>query len=217
MHVVIFAGGTVQTGIAVNTALDNADLIIAADSGAEVALSYGRVPAFIVGDFDSLSMPVSELEAKGSQLIRANVEKDETDTELAVQVALEQGASEITLLGAIGGARFDHTIANILLLADVETVPIRIVDGPMTCWLVRGPGHTTISGQRGDLLSLFPLTGDATGIRSHNLYYPLQGETLRFGKPRGVSNELISERAEVSLESGLLLVMHTRKGELRER
>ena len=216
MHVVIFAGGTVQTGTSVHTALARANLIIAADSGAEAALSYGRVPAFVVGDFDSLTLSVTELEAKGSQLIHANVEKDETDTELAVQVALKQGATEITLLGAIGGARFDHTMANILLLADIETVPMRIIDGPMMCWLLHGPGHTIISGQSGDLLSLFPLTSDATGIRSHNLYYPLQGETLRFGKPRGVSNELTSEHAEVSLESGLLLVMHTSKLELHE-
>ncbi len=216
MHVVIFAGGTVQPGTLVDKALVHADLIIAADSGAEAALHYGHVPAFVVGDFDSLSMPITELEAKGCQLICAEVEKDETDTELAVQVALEHGASEITLLGAIGGTRFDHTIANILLLADIETIPIRIVDGPMTCWLLRGPGSTTISGQNEDLLSLFPLTSDAIGISTHNLYYPLQCETLRFGKPRGVSNALTSERAEVSLKSGLLLVMHTSKRELRE-
>jgi thiamine pyrophosphokinase len=217
MHVVIFAGGTVQPGSLVDLALANANLIIAADSGAEAASSYGHMPAFVVGDFDSLTISVTALEAKGCQLIRANVEKDETDTELAVQVALEQGATEITLLGVIGGARFDHTIANILMLADIETVPMRIVDGPMMCWLLRGPARTIISGQRGDLLSLFPLTRDATGIRTHNLYYPLQGETLRFGRPRGVSNELTSERAEVSLESGLLLVMHTSKRELHER
>jgi len=217
MHVVIFAGGTVQPGTLVNAALAHANLVIAADSGAEAALHYGHVPAFVVGDFDSLTMPVTELEAKGSQLIRAEVEKNETDTELAVQVALEHGATEITLLGAIGGTRFDHTIANILLLADIEPIPIRIVDGPMTCWLLRGPGSTTISGQSGDLLSLFPLTSDATGIRTHSLYYPLQGEILHYGKPRGVSNVLTSERAEVSLESGLLLVMHMSKGELHER
>jgi len=216
MHVVIFAGGTIQPGMLVDKALVHADLIVAADSGAEAALHYGHVPAFVVGDFDSLAMPITELEAKGCQLVRAAVEKDETDTELAIQVALEHGASEITLLGAIGGTRFDHTIANILLLADIETIPIRIVDGPMTCWLLRGPGSTPISGQSGDLLSLFPLTSDATGIRTHNLYYPLQGETLRFGKPRGVSNALTSERAEVLLESGLLLVMHTSKRELHE-
>ena len=56
MHVVIFAGGTVQTGRAMMTALAQADLIIAADSGAETALSQGYVPALVVGDFDSLHM-----------------------------------------------------------------------------------------------------------------------------------------------------------------
>ncbi len=209
MHVVIFAGGTVQAGTGITAALSHADLIIAADSGAETALHYGHVPAFVVGDFDSLSIATTELEAKGSKLIRAQVEKDETDTELAIQVALELGATDITLLGAIGGARFDHTMANVLLLAGIDAVPIRIVDGPMTCWLLRGPGSTSITGQNGDLLSLFPLTGEATGVHTRNLYYPLHGETLHFGRPRGVSNVLTSEQGEVSLESGMLLVIHT--------
>lgn len=217
MHVVIFAGGTVQSGTRVDAALVEADLIIAADSGAETALHYGHVPAVVVGDFDSLGMDIAELEAKGSTLVRAEVEKDETDTELAIQVALEHGATDITLFGAIGGARFDHTMANILLLAGIETVPMRIVDGPMTCWLLRGPGSSTITGQNGDLLSLFPLMSDAIGIHTRNLYYPLHGETLRFGRPRGVSNMLTSEQGEVSLESGMLLVIHTSVQELKER
>ncbi len=217
MHVVIFAGGTVQPGTQVSAALSHADLIIAADSGAETALHYGHVPAVVVGDFDSLTIDTTELEAKGSKLVRAAVEKDETDTELAIQVALEHGATNITLLGAIGGARFDHTMANMLLLTDIENIPVRIVDGPMTCWLLRGPGSTLVTGQSGDLLSLFPLMSDAIGIRTHNLYYPLQGETLHFGKPRGVSNVLNSDSAEVSLESGMLLVIHTNVKELKER
>jgi len=214
MHVVVFAGGTVQPGTRVDAALSGADLIIAADSGAETALHYGHVPSIVVGDFDSLSIDTAELEAKGSTLVRASVEKDETDTELALQIALEHGATDITLLGAIGGARFDHTMANILLLADIETVPMRIVDGPMTCWLLRGPASSSITGQNGDLLSLFPLMSDATGIRTHNLYYPLRGETLHFGRPRGVSNVLTGEQGEVSLESGMLLVIHTSVREL---
>ena len=217
MHVVIFAGGTVQPGTQVSAALSHADLIIAADSGAETALHYGYVPAIVVGDFDSLSIDTTELEAKGSKLVRAAVEKDETDTELAIQVALEHGATDIILLGAIGGARFDHTMANMLLLAGFEAVPIRIVDGPMTCWLLHGPDSTPITGQNGDLLSLFPLTRNAIGIHTRNLYYPLQGETLHFGKARGVSNVLNSEQGEVSLESGMLLVIHTNIRELRER
>ncbi len=110
-----------------------------------------------------------------------------------MQLAIERGATSITLLGALGGDRFDHTIANVLLLAGFDKVPIQIIDGPSTCWLLRGPGHSTIEGQVGDLLSLLPLTGDATGIRTRGLYYPLNGETLRFGKPRGVSNVLTGE------------------------
>lgn len=216
MHIVIFAGGTVQAGSATDKALARADMIIAADNGAVTALRCGHTPAIVVGDFDSLAISRAELEEKGCRLIAAAVEKNETDTELAVQTAIEQGASEITLLGATGGARFDHTIANILLLAGIDAVPLRIVDGPMTCWLLRGPGSTTITGHKGDLLSLFPLTTDATCIRTTGLYYPLRNETLYFGRPRGVSNALTQEQAEVTLEKGMLLVIHTNIQELHE-
>src|SRR6266568_189928 len=210
MHIVIFAGGTLRSGKLVTQAIAQADQIIAADSGAATALSYGCTPSIIVGDFDSLKASLQQqLQQQGSQFIQAAVEKDETDTELAIQVALQQGATAITLLGALGGARFEHTMANILLLAAVETVPIRVVDGPSTCWLLRGPGCAAIQGQPGDLLSLLPLTGEAVGIRTNGLYYPLRGESLRFGKPRGVSNVLTQENAEVALEAGMLLIIHT--------
>ena len=215
MHVVIFAGGTLKPGKAFYQVIASADLIIAADSGVATALQYGCVPAIVVGDFDSLDTDLlRQLREKGSQVHQAAVEKNETDTELAVQAAIEQGATSITLLGALGGERFDHTMANILLLADIETVPAKIVDGPSTCWLLRGPGSSFINGQKGDLLSLLPLTGDATEVRTKGLYYPLHGETLRFGKPRGVSNVLTQEHAEVSLVGGMVLVVHTDTSEL---
>jgi thiamine pyrophosphokinase len=210
MHVVIFAGGILQPGKAVYEAIASADMIIAADSGAATALQYGYSPAIVVGDFDSLNEPqLQELKERGSQLRRAAVEKAETDTELAVQAAIEQGATSITLLGVIGGIRFDHTIANILLLAGFETVEMRIMDGPSTGWIVRGPASSAIDGKVGDLLSLLPLTSDATGVRTRGLYYALHGETLYFGKPRGMSNVLTQEHAEVSVETGMLLVIHT--------
>ncbi len=210
MHIVIFAGGVLRPGKAVDAAIAQADYVIAADGGAATALSYGCTPSIVVGDFDSLDPTLHEqLREQGIHLIQAAIEKNETDTELAVQVAIEQGASAITLLGALGGARFDHTMANILLLADIEAVPTRIIDGPSICWLLRGPGLTTISGHVGDLLSLLPLTPEASDIRTTGLYYPLHGETLYFGKPRGVSNVLTQEHAEVSLESGMLLIIHT--------
>ncbi|TMC91562.1 MAG: thiamine diphosphokinase [Chloroflexi bacterium] len=158
---------------------------------------------------------LQELKTRGSRIVQVAVEKNETDTELAVQAAIEEGASVITLLGGLGGERFDHTMANILLLAGFEVVPLRIVDGPAICWLLRGQGQAVINGQAGDLLSLLPLTGNATGVHTTGLYYPLRGETLHFGRPRGVSNALEQEQAWVSLESGLLLIIHTNSRELK--
>lgn len=218
MHVVIFAGGTVRPGKALFDAIGSADMCIAADSGAATALQYGCTPQIVVGDFDSLDESlVEDLGKRGSKIRRAAIEKDETDTELAVQVAIDEGATSITLAGALGGARFDHAMANILLLVGFESVPITLVDGPSRCWIVRGPGNATIDGRMGDLVSLLPLTGDANGIHTRGLYYALKGETLSFGKPRGVSNMLTGEHAEVSVESGMLLVIYTSVEELKEQ
>ena len=218
MHVVIFAGGTVRPGKAFFAAIGSADMSIAADSGAAAALQYDCTPRIVVGDFDSLDgMLLEDLGKRGSEIRRAAVEKNETDTELAMQIAIEEGATRITLLGAIGGERFDHMMANILLLAGFEGVPITLVDGPSMCWLLRSPGRTTINGQVGDLVSLLPLTSDASGIYTRGLYYPLKGETLFFGKPRGMSNVLIEEHAEVSVENGMLLVIYTNAEELKEQ
>jgi thiamine pyrophosphokinase len=215
MHAVIFAGGTLRPGKAVSTAIATADLLLAADSGAATALQYDLTPAIVVGDFDSLgTLPLQYPQERGSQIIQAPVEKDETDTELAIDTAIEHGATRITLLGALGGPRFDHTMANVMLLAGYEKMPIQIVDGPTICWLLRGPGSSSIEGHAGDLLSLIPLTSETTGVRTNDLYYPLRGETLHFGKPRGVSNVLTREQAEVSLEQGLLLIIHTNVQEL---
>jgi len=215
MHIVIFAGGALRPGRAFYAAIDSADMFIAADSGAATALEYGCTPRIVVGDFDSLDeLLLEDLSKRGSEIRRAVVEKDETDTELAVQAAIDEGATQITLVGALGGARFDHTMANILLLAGFESVPITLVDGPSMCWLVRGPGSSAIDGKVGDLVSLLPLSGDASGVRTYGLYYALNGEALSFGKPRGVSNVLIEEHAGVSVESGVLLVIYTNAEEL---
>jgi thiamine pyrophosphokinase len=217
MHAVIFVGGTIRPGSAVTAAIAAADLIIAADRGAENAQAYGCLPAFIVGDFDSLHAPLLQtMQAQGSQVRRVAAEKDETDSELALQLAIEQGADTITILGGSGGARFDHTLANVFLLATCDHAKVRMVDGPAQCCCIRGPDSLQLAGQAGDLISLFPLYGDALGVTTQHLYYPLHHETLFCGKPRGVSNVFTQEQALISLDQGILLVIYTDKQELRE-
>lgn len=215
MHTVIFAGGTIKSGRAIYEAIASAELVIAADSGAASALRFGCVPAILVGDLDSLDDDtIQQLNERGTDIRQVPVEKDETDTELALQIAVEQGATSITLLGALGGNRLDHSVANILLLIAFDSVPLWIVDGPTVCWLLRGPGSVAIKGQNNDLLSMFPVEGNATGVRTSGLYYTLRGETLKPGKTRGVSNTLTGPDGEVSLDKGTLLLVHTDAQEL---
>ena len=136
---------------------------------------------------------------------------DETDTELALRAALERGAEEIYLLGALGG-RLDHSLANLLLLAlpELEGVRVTILAGRQRALAVRGQAE--IRGRPGDLVSLVPIGGDAEGIWTTGLEYPLQGGTLRLGAARGISNVLTAPLATVRVERGILLAVVTASG-----
>jgi thiamine pyrophosphokinase len=138
-------------------------------------------------------------------------EKDETDLELALFTALERGAKEITILGGLGG-RLDHTLGNIYLLAAPQLAQagakVRLLAEQEEVFVLRG-GHTLeLPGQPGDILSLIPLTPEARGILTENLYYPLRHEPLFIGPTRGISNVFTAGTASVTFEEGLLLVIH---------
>jgi thiamine pyrophosphokinase len=189
-------------------------MVIGADGGAARALAWGLVPDIVVGDMDSLPTDEkSELEAMGCEFIVHPRAKDQTDLELALTYAAERGAQEIVILAALGG-RLDHMLANILLLTlpDLEGISIRIVHGDEEAMVVRKGRAAGLNGQPGELVSLLPLGGAAEGVTTSGLAWPLLGETLRFGFSRGVSNEMTSSLARIEVESGTLLVIHTRDG-----
>jgi thiamine pyrophosphokinase len=211
MHVVIFTGGLFWFGENIKKTLAKTDMILAADSGAETALKYNYIPHTVLGDFDSLDPRTKNiLEQKGSLFIASSREKDETDTELAIQYAIEQKATEITILGGIEGDRIDHILANIFLPISFP-LPIRFMNGNTTAWVETAPKRVKILGKPNDLLSLIPLTTDVMGIKTKNLQYPLDKEPLSFGKPRGVSNVFLENHAEVTFTQGILLFVHIDK------
>lgn len=208
----VFANGDLNDGIAVQTALAHADhaQIIAADGGAQLALACGCVPDVVIGDMDSLPPEIlAELQTRGAMIVRHPPAKDETDLELTLLYAVHSGAEWIRILGAVG-SRIDQTLANIYLLTlgGLHNRDVRIVSGKQTFWLAE-PGTHDLYGTAGDTLSLIPLTGDVTNIRTEALDYPLRGETLQFGPARGVSNVFSGTSARVTFDSGLLLVVHT--------
>ena len=184
--------------------------VIAADGGLRNCRKLGLVPETIVGDFDSIDpAEIPQLRKAGVQLLRRPRQKDETDLELALFRAHELGIAQVVILGALGG-RLDMSLANLLLLAHprLAELEIRLWSSAQTAWLMRPPGDE-LAGQPGDLLSLIPLAGDASGVVTEGLEYPLRGETLHFGLPRGVSNVLTASSARVQVRTGLLFAVHT--------
>jgi thiamine pyrophosphokinase len=140
--------------------------------------------------------------------------KDESDMELCITAALDAGATRITILGALGVERPEHGVANLLLLADprLDGLDVAIVGHGSVIRRIgteAGPGRIGITGRPGDLVSLFPLGTAVSGVTTAGLRFPLQGETLRLGPSRGLSNELTGNQARVSTETGCLLVVVT--------
>jgi len=211
MRVVVVASG--ETADADAAWLEDADLVIAADGGAAWLASLGRAPDRIVGDVDSIDpAAVERLAAEGTEIERHPRGKDASDTELALEAARRAGATSIVLLGWFGGERLDHEIANLLLLADaaLADLDVRALRGPMTARAVHGGrGSFVIGGAAGDLVSLFPLGGDAVGVSTEGLHWALELATLAFGRSRGLSNVVDRAPASISLESGVLLVIQT--------
>jgi len=183
-----------------------AALIIAADSGAAALLEAQITPGLLVGDMDSL--PGSALAAlRHVQRLVLPTEKDKTDGCAALDIALERGYRDITLLGALGG-RLDHLLGNIMLLA-------RALDNGATAQIIGesqqvrllGAGMSEITGRPGQTLSLIPWGGDALVRRSEGLKYRLCPVELSSSYPIGVSNELTGEFARLWVERGRVLVV----------
>jgi len=206
--IVVMGGVAPDIGLAAALERDEV-LVVAADSGAVHALSAGLAIDFAVGDFDSIPPEVlQKLENSGVRVERHPVAKDATDLELALDVAIREGADVITVVGGHGG-RVDQSFANAFVIASPAYAHISmhaILDSALVS-VVHGGGGVTFVGAPGDVITLLPMHGDARGVSTTGLEYPLRAETLPAGTTRGVSNVLIDHEATVSIESGTLLVV----------
>lgn len=183
------------------------DLVIAADSGLEPARALGVPVDLVVGDLDSVDPAVLDAAVSdGITVERHPVAKDATDLELALDAAVERGATEVLVLGA-GGGRLDHFVGNLLLLASSRYATVRVDARVGDAFVTVVHERVELGGTPGSLCSLLPLGGAAVGIVTEGLRYPLRHETLVPGTTRGVSNEFVGTRASVALESGVLLAV----------
>jgi thiamine pyrophosphokinase len=220
LRVVVVANGDVDAR-ALERAMDapagSRLLVIGADGGARKARAAGLRPDLVVGDGDSLDLDTERwIEASGIERRSAARAKDESDAELAILAAIAEGAHEVRIVGALGGPRPEHTLANLLLLAHpaLDGIDAAILTGPSThrrLGTADGPGAIAIEGRAGDWLSLFPLDGRVEGVVTTGLRFPLRDEPLVLGPARGLSNELTGPRADIATRTGRLLVVHTER------
>jgi thiamine pyrophosphokinase len=221
-HVVVIADGDVPARTSLDDAWPGWDAdvaeVIAADGGYARARAIGFRPALLVGDIDSLAPGLAEeASAAGVEVRRSSVGKDESDTELALLAAVERGATRITVLGAFGGARLDHALANVWLLAHpvLASTLVVLLDDRSRVSLITAPGPDggpvtrAVPGLVGAMVSLLPLGGDATGVTTDGLHYPLHREPLLVGPARGLSNARDRADARVTVEHGRLLVVES--------
>ena len=188
-----------------------ANRIVAADGGARAVTAAGGVCDLIVGDGDSLD-EAGFARARAAnpdlEIRRFPTAKDATDAELALRAALEADPERIVVVGAFGGARLDHELAVVTLLANERWRDRKVVlaDGRREVRLVTD--RAEIRGRAGDMVTLLAIGGPVENIHSSGLAYELDGRSLAVGSSLGVSNELTGPRAELSVGSGLLLLIH---------
>lgn len=209
-RVVLLANGELREPSYARSLLHEADSIVAANGGTRLAWALQRVPDVVIGDSDSLPLPLQQwLESHNVPRHTHPPEKDETDLELALRYALTMGAQALLCLG-LAGDRLDHTLANLslLVLARAARIPIEVVVGREHLYLVQEA--IELVGEPGETVSLLPWGGDVRGVTTEGLKWELGGDDLPFGPARGMSNLMLGHRARISLTSGLLWLCHHR-------
>jgi thiamine pyrophosphokinase len=205
----IFTGGA-RPHHRVAQELITPQLVIAADSGWSHARAFGYVPQFLVGDLDSISADdLAEAQSLDTEIVQHSVDKDLTDTEIAVQLARSLKYEHIHVLSG-GGDRIDHIVAMLhSLVAHTEDVVVTAHIGQSFVHFVTPKQRFQAKCSPGTTVSLIPLGGSARGVRSEGLKWNLSRETLHSFASRGVSNYTTADSFSVSLRTGVLAVFIT--------
>lgn len=214
---IIVSGGNIHKDFALDFLKKNKTentCLIAADRGVEFFMGTDLEPDVAVGDFDSLSAKGAKYmeTLKHTEIRRLKPEKDDSDTQSAANYAIEQGTERIMILGATGN-RIDHLMANfgLLMLGKIKQVQIVLVDAYNYMSLIESGMIIKKEEQFGKYVSFFPIEGEVTGLTLKGFKYPLNSYTLKVeDSGLTVSNEISDPEAEVTFETGKLLMIMSR-------
>lgn len=188
---------------------DKANLVIAADGGADLCRKLNIIPDILVGDLDSISPELAgEYAHSGVDIIPYPKRKDKTDLELALDMAMNRGADKVVLFGALGG-RWDMSLSNVMLAASrkYSEMNISLCEKQCRMYIIHAGSSLTLQGLKGQIISLIPLSTDVHGVTTTGLEYPLKNDMLYFGSSRGISNLFLATKGSINTKSGTLLVV----------
>jgi len=209
-HMLIVINGDITDYSYYSRLIETVDTVVVVDGGSRHIDALGVEPDVLLGDFDSIVGFERFVEQYPSvDVVQFPPRKNFTDSELAVEYAIDKKPAKVTLVGCIG-SRMDHTLSTVLLLKKFldagiearmlnENNEIRLIDKPVS-----------LTGEVGDIMSLIPISEQVTGIYLKGFEYPLNDATLVLGSSTGISNVFASETARVELRNGLLLVFKSR-------
>jgi thiamine pyrophosphokinase len=210
MDGLIISSGSIKDYNILNEVIKDKNFILCADGGIAHSINMNIVPNAVIGDLDSINqMGRDFIKEHNIPIIKFPVEKDETDTELAILYLIENNIKNITLIGATG-SRLDHTIGNIYLLKRIKQLGAvgKIVDDNNSIYLVHD--YIKLKGKKGYYLSIIPITQDGLVVTLKGFYYPLNEDFIGFGTTLGISNRIIHEYGEIKIIKGEALIIEAK-------
>ena len=212
----IFSGGLTPNDATLEIArtIQNVNLVIAADSGLHTAQKLNMHVDFVVGDFDSVdASALARATSAHTQAIRHSADKDFTDLESALLLAVDKNSQHIIIVTA-GGGRLDHQFGFIAAMFNpkLRNCKVEALWQNNRLFALQGPANCDIATQVGDTVAIQSFSDKSEKISTTGLQWQLTNESLNNFETRGVSNIATKEQVSVSVELGQLLVIHQPKG-----
>lgn len=210
MEVLIILNGDLNNLGFFKNLITEATYVICADGAARYLISMDITPDLLVGDLDSIAKEdLAWMKQKGVEVKKFPARKDFTDSELALEYALELNPLRVTIIGGVG-SRWDHSLGNVMLLYKMLNNGVygRLINEKNELTIV--DGELTISGEPGDILSIIPITKEVRGVTLKGLEYPLTDHNFQMGDTLGISNQLATSEATVTIREGIILVCRSK-------
>lgn len=210
MKGIVISSGSIENYDLLKKHIKDNQFILCADGGVRHIMRIGAIPNSVIGDFDSIDeKSVEFIKENNIPVLKYPVEKDETDTELALMHLINIGCNEITLVG-VTGCRLDHTLANIYLLRKLllQNIKGKIVDDNNTIYLIND--YLKLEKRENYYVSIIPISNEGVIVTLKGFYYPLDDKLIEFNSTLGISNRIIDKFGEIKIIRGEALIIESK-------